>query len=93
MAHKYMSYSRDEGGLITRNHTVITVGDVAEYDTRETLMGWPERYVFWRFLANGSAVGIAPMTERVLKTLRHYSSMDGRKLRPNNACCTSATSP
>lgn len=78
MARKYMSYTRDEGGRITRTHHVVAVSDddPRAYDARETLWGWPEPYVFWRVMADGSAVGIAPMTQRVLRGLTNYRSID-----------------
>ncbi len=87
MAHKYMSYTRDESGRITRNHQVVLASDadVRIYDARETLWGWPEPYVFWCLLADGSAVGIAPMTQRVLRGLTHYHSIDARGPRSSNA--------
>lgn len=87
MAHKYMSYTRDEGGCITRTHQVVAVSDddARAYDARETLWGWPEPYVFWRVMADGSAVGIAPMTQRVLRGLTHYRSIDARGPRSANA--------
>lgn len=85
MAHKYMSYSRDASGLITRNHQIQVLDDISDYFQRETLIGWPERFVFWRFMADGSAVGIAPMTERVLAQITSYQAMDGFKLRQNNS--------
>ena len=87
MAHKYKSYSRDTGGTITRNHrtVVMTDDEIRDYHERETLRGWPESYVFWRFGSDGSALGIAPMTEVVLKKIKHYTAMDGFKLNQNNA--------
>ena len=87
MAHKYMSYTRDAGGCITRTHQVVEVSDddACAYDARETLWGWPEPYVFWRMMADGSAVGIAPMTQRVLSGLAHYRSIDARGPRSTNA--------
>ena len=72
-----MSYSRDAGGIVTRNHTTLMLDGVAEYHQRETLRGWPERFVFWRICADGSAVGIAPMTQRVLAQIKEYTSIDG----------------
>jgi len=66
MGHKYMSYSRGADGFITRNHQIIILDDIADYRDRESLYGWPEPYVFWMVMADGSAVGLAPMSERVL---------------------------
>ena len=93
MGHKYMSYSRDAGGLITRNHCIVTMddGEISDYHNREGLMGWPESCVFWRFGSDGSAIGIAPMSEAVLRKITHYTAIDGFKLHKNNAVklCTS----
>ena len=75
-AHKYMSYSRDAQGIVTRNHLTVTLHNISEYHHRETLRGWPERFVFWQIMADGSAVGIAPMTERVLAQIKEYTSID-----------------
>lgn len=87
-AHKYMSYSRDASGIVTRNHRTITLSSVSEYHHRETLLGWPERFVFWQIMADGSAEGIAPMTDRVLKTIKEYTSIDyaaGSRLTSNQS--------
>lgn len=78
-AHKYMSYSRDSGGLVTRNHRILTLSSISEYHHRETLRGWPERFVFWQIMADGSAAGIAPMTELVLSEIKHYTTLDGAR--------------
>lgn len=78
-AHKYMSYSRDSQGVVTRNHHTLTLDAISDYHHRETLRGWPERFVFWQVMADGSAVGIAPMAERVLKQIKHYTSIDGAR--------------
>lgn len=92
MAQKYMSYTRDVGGCITRTHHVVAVSDddARAYDARETLWGWPEPYVFWRVMADGSAVGIAPMTQRVLRGLTNYRSPSTRTAR---AASTLRSSP
>lgn len=75
-AHKYMSYSRDSSGIVTRNHRTVTLEEIGDYHHRETLLGWPERFVFWQIMADGSAVGIAPMTERVLAEIKEYTNID-----------------
>lgn len=74
MAHKYMSYSRDSGGLITRNHKTVVIEDISDYRDKEQLLGWPEKSVFWMRLNDGSAVGIAPMSDRVERGITHYST-------------------
>lgn len=78
MAHKYMVYTRNEQGLVTRSHQTRTLSDVGDYNQRERLLGWPEPYVFWSVLDNGHAVGIAPMSERVLNKMKNYSSIPSR---------------
>ena len=90
MGHKYMSYSRDAGGYITRNNTIVIVNDIKDYSLRESLFGWPDGYVFWMLMADGSANGIAPMTKRVLSEIKHYAAIDGSKPNKNNSAksCT-----
>ena len=79
MAHKYMSYSMDSSGLVTRNHQTLIIEDISQYNMRERMMGWPERYVFWKFMADGSRNGIAPMTDTVFEKMIHYTAIDGAK--------------
>ncbi len=69
MAHKYMSYSRDAAGLITRTHRTVVLSDIADYHHKEHLSGWPEKCVFWMIFADGSAEGIAPMSDLVEKKI------------------------
>ena len=58
----YTTYSRDESGIVTRTHGIVTLTDnerEAEYPHAETLMGWTEVQVFWT-RETGPAVGVAP---------------------------------
>lgn len=58
----YTTYSRDESGIVTRTHNIVTLTDAereAEYPHAETLMGWAEVQVFWS-RETGPAVGVAP---------------------------------
>ena len=74
MAHKYMVYTRDNGGVITRQHRTVTLDDVSQYHDKENLSGWPEKCVFWQRFNDGSATGIAPISDRVEKKITHYST-------------------
>ena len=66
-AHNYQLYTKDNGGRITREHRVITEGDLTPYTHREKLMGWPEKIVYWRIMGDGSCVGIAPNSDAAAK--------------------------
>lgn len=62
--NKYMVYTRDEGGRITRKHRTVVLPPSeikADYTHRETLMGWPETTIFWP-TPYGVADGLAPIS-------------------------------
>lgn len=60
--HQYTVYERDESGIITRHGDRLI--ELSEKDLNlgypfsETLKGWPETTVFWRF-ETGESVGVA----------------------------------
>ena len=58
---KYVIYTRDESGMLTRHHgehVRLTAADAAEYKHAETLRGWPETRVRWQ-RQTGVSLGIA----------------------------------
>ena len=61
---QYVTYTRDESGIVTRTHERVTMTKVeraADYQHRETLTGWPERAVYWT-RETGRATGVAPLS-------------------------------
>ncbi len=76
MDHKYMSYTCDSAGIVTRNHRELLssdITDISNYKRHEALRGWPELCVYWHSLADGSAAGIAPMTDGALKAIERHN--------------------
>lgn len=56
---KYVIYSRDESGILTRQHHVrLAAVNAAEYVHPEPLRGWPETRVMWQ-RKTGVSLGIA----------------------------------
>lgn len=61
---QYITYTRDESGIITRAHGRVTMSKAeraADYQHRETLTGWPERSVYW-MREDGRSMGVAPLS-------------------------------
>ena len=64
MAHKYMIYTRDDSGQITRTHQTAAIDDVSQYTEKEVLRGWPEAIVFW-----ANHVGISPASKAAARQM------------------------
>jgi len=63
--NKYMVYSRDEGGRVTRTHRTVVLQKTeiaADYPHPEKLTGWPEAVVFWG-ASSGMTNGMAPFSK------------------------------
>lgn len=64
MKQTYVQYTRDEAGLLTRQHDIRKVADAIDVEggdaVWEGLSGWPEFDVYWE-RETGPSVGWAPV--------------------------------
>lgn len=62
--HRFMVYTRDDGGRITREHRTVTLSasEIKNgYQHAEKLIGWPETIVYWN-TEYGIGNGLAPLS-------------------------------